>query len=84
MNDNELSTVAAEIARFVIEQERVKGEDYEWWLGSLAVEVAFEADERGYENASEISGEAVRLYRKEMPKPSLSVQAGHETDHATE
>jgi len=76
MKDNELSTVAAEIARFVIEQERVNGEDYEWWLGSLAVEVAFEADDRGYENASEISGEAVRLYRKEMPKPSQFSDGG--------
>ena len=70
MNDNELSAVAAEIARFVIEQGRVNGEDYEWWLGSLAVEVAFEADDRAYENASEISGEAIRLYREEMPRPS--------------
>ena len=64
MNDNELSTVAAEIARFVIEEGRVNGEDEEWWLGSLAVEVALEADDRGYENASEISAEAVRLHRK--------------------
>ena len=76
MNENELRAVAAEIASLVIEQGRVKGEDYEWWLGSLAVEVAFEADDRGYENASEISGEAVRLYREEMPKPSQFSNGG--------
>ncbi len=76
MNDNELSTVAAEIARFVIEQGRVKGEDQEWWLGSLAVEVALEADDRGCENAGEISGEAVRLYRNEAPKPGQFSDGG--------
>lgn len=64
MKENELSQVAAELARFVIDQGRVKGTDHEWWLSSLAVEVAFEADERGYENASEIAEEAVRLHRK--------------------
>ena len=69
MNDNELSSVAADIARIVIDDGRVHGEDLEWWLGSLAVEVALEADDRGYENASEISGEAVRLFREDPPQP---------------
>jgi len=69
MNKDELRSVTAEIARVVIDTGRVEGEDLEWWLGSLAVEVAFEADDRGYENASEISGEAVRLYREHPPQP---------------
>ena len=74
MNKDELTSVAAEIARVVIDAGRVEGEDLEWWLGSLAVEVAFEADDRGYENASEISGEAVRLYR-EHPPQSIQLSA---------
>ena len=75
MDKDELSSVTAEIARVVIDAGRVEGEDLEWWLGSLAVEVALEADDRGYENASEISGEAVRLYR-EHPPESIQLSAG--------
>ncbi|MBE7555997.1 MAG: hypothetical protein HS126_33500 [Anaerolineales bacterium] len=63
MNNDELTHVAAEIARLVIEDGRVEGEGEEW-LASLGVEVAFEADEQGYENATEIAEEAVRLYTK--------------------
>ncbi len=63
MDESELSRIAAELAQFVIDQGRVEGEDREWWLSSLGVEVAFEADERGYENASEIAEAAVRLHR---------------------
>jgi hypothetical protein len=63
MNTTDLSSLATQIASFVIEKGRVEGEG-EDWLASLAVEVAFEADERGYENASEIAVEAVRLYTR--------------------
>jgi len=76
MNTDELSSVAADIARVVIDAGRVEGADLEWWLGSLAVEVAFEADDRGYENASEISGEAVRLYRDHPPESIQLFAAG--------
>lgn len=62
MDHKELSELAAEIARYVIEQGRV--EKGEWFLASLGAEVAFEADERGLENATEIAEEAVRLYSK--------------------
>lgn len=71
MDNNELSIVAAQIARFVIERGRVEGEG-EDWLGWLGVEVAIEADERGYDNATEIAEEAVRLYRNSGPNPSPS------------
>lgn len=69
MKKSELSSVAAELARVVIDAGRVEGEDLEWWVGSLAVEVALEADDRGYDNASEIADEAARLYRDNPPQP---------------
>jgi hypothetical protein len=62
MENKELNTLAVEIARIVIESGRVDGEG-EWWLLSLGAAVALEADERGYENATEIAEEAVQLYR---------------------
>lgn len=71
MDNDELSNVARQIARFVIEQGRVEGED-EDWLGWLGVEVALEADERGYDNATEIAEEAVQLYRNSDPSLSES------------
>jgi hypothetical protein len=61
VDSQELSAVAAEIARFVIEQGRVE-KDEAWFITSLGAEVAFEADVRGYENATEIAEEAVRQY----------------------
>ena len=64
MDESELSDLAAEIARYVIENGLVDEEDEEWWLASLGAAVAFEADERGHENATEIAEEAVRLYSK--------------------
>jgi hypothetical protein len=70
MNQQELSRIADEIARFVIEQGRVEGEDAEWWIASLSVEVMVEANERGYDNPTEISEEAVRLYKDKAPKSS--------------
>lgn len=72
MDQKELSKVADEIARFVIEQVRVEGEDAEWWIASLSVEVTMEADERGYNNPTEISEEAVRLYRDQAPRSADS------------
>ena len=72
MDEKELRELAAEIARYVIENglvdeddELVDGDREEWWLASLGAAVAFEADERGHENATEIAEEAVRLYSKE-------------------
>ena len=62
MDDGELRLLAEAIARFVIESGRV--EEGEWFLPSLGVEVMLEADERGYENATEISVKAVELYSK--------------------
>ena len=62
MDQKEISEVAAEIARYVIEQGRV--EQGEWFIPSLGAAVAFEADERGLENATEIAEEAVRLYNR--------------------
>lgn len=56
--------VPAEIAPNVTEDGQEGGEDYEWWLTSLGAAVLFEADVRGYENATEIAEEAVQLYRK--------------------
>jgi hypothetical protein len=64
MDKSKLSDLAAEIARYVIENGLVDEEDEEWWLASLGAAVAFEADERGHENATEIAEEAVRLYSK--------------------
>lgn len=63
MSTDELSRIATEIAEFVIGEGRVE-EDDDWRLASLGVEVALEADERGYDNATEIAEEAVRLYTK--------------------
>lgn len=68
MDQDELSKVAGEIARFVIDSGRVEGEDADWWIASLAVEVMMEADGRGYDNPTEIGDEAVRLYRDKTPK----------------
>jgi len=70
MGKKKLSEVAAEIARYVIEQGQVEGEDDDWWLASLGAAVAFEADERGLEEATEIAEEAVRLYSKGKPGSS--------------
>ena len=64
MSTDELSRMATEIAEFVIGAGRVEGEDQEWWLTSLGLEVLLEADDRGYENAPEIAQEAVRLHTK--------------------
>lgn len=63
MDENELRDIAADIARYVIDNGRVEGDDREWWIASLVVEVMMEADERGYPNASEIGAEAERQYR---------------------
>jgi hypothetical protein len=70
MDEKKLSEVAAEIARYVIEDGQVEGEDDEWWLTSLGASVLFEADVRGFENATEIADEAVRLYSKGKPGSS--------------
>jgi hypothetical protein len=67
MKKKELGELAAEIARYVIEDCEVEGEDEEWWLASLGAAVAFEADVRGLENATEIAEEAVRLYSQGKP-----------------
>ncbi len=67
MDQQELSRIADEIARFVITEGRVQGDDAEWWIASLSVEVMMEADERGYDNPTEISEEAVRLHRDKAP-----------------
>jgi hypothetical protein len=70
MDKKKLSELAAEIARYVIEDGQVEGEDDEWWLTSLGAAVLFEADERGLEDATEIAEEAVRLYSKGKPGSS--------------
>jgi hypothetical protein len=62
MDENELKKVAEEIAHLVIDSGRV--EEGEWFIPSLGAEVFTEADERGYENATEISEMAVQLYSK--------------------
>jgi hypothetical protein len=67
MDKNELSDLAAEIARYVIKNGLVDEGDEEWWLASLGAAVAFEADERGLENATEIAEEAVRLHTPKGP-----------------
>ena len=72
MSQKELAELAAEIARYVIEDGQVEGEDEEWWLASLGAAVAFEADVRGLEDATEIADEAVRLYSKGKPGPSVA------------
>ena len=64
MDKNELSELAAQIARYVIENGLVDKEEGEWCLAGLGAAVAFEADERGYEVATEIAEEAVQLYSK--------------------
>lgn len=64
MKEKQLSELAEEIARYVIEHGEVEEEeDEEWWLTSLGAAVAFEADVRGLEEATEIAEEAVRLYK---------------------
>ena len=60
MNEKKLRELAAEIARYVIENGQV--EEFEEFIASLGAAVAFEADVRGYEEATEIAEEAVRLY----------------------
>lgn len=74
MDNNELSRVATEIARFVIEEGRVQSESEDWedWIGWLVIEVMLEADNRGYEYPTEISQEAERLYRMRGPGPAKS------------
>jgi hypothetical protein len=67
MDKKELSDLAAKIARYVIKNGLVDEGDEEWWLASLGAAVAFEADERGFENATEIAEEAVRLYTRRSP-----------------
>jgi hypothetical protein len=62
MDRNRLSELAAEIARYVIDSGEVDEEDKEWWITSLGAAVLFEAEVRGYENATEIADEAVRLH----------------------
>jgi hypothetical protein len=65
MDKRKFSELAAEIARYVIENGLVDEEyEGEWWLPSLGAAVAFEADKRGHDNATEIAEEAVRLYTK--------------------
>ena len=63
MEDSEIRKLAADIARYVIDQGRVEGDDNEWWIASLVVEVMMEADECGYANASEIGAEVESQYR---------------------
>jgi len=63
VNKKDLSKLAEEIARLVIEEGRVEGEGDEW-LASLGLEVLVEADNRGLESATEIAEEAVRLHTK--------------------
>jgi hypothetical protein len=72
MDKKKLSELAAEIARYVIEDGQVEGEDEAWWLASLGAAVAFEADVRGLEDATEIADEAVRLYSKDGPDSSVA------------
>ena len=60
MDEKKLRKLAAEIARYVIENGQV--EEFEEFIASLGAAVAFEADVRGYEEATEIAEEAVRLY----------------------
>jgi hypothetical protein len=72
MDKNELSRLAAEMACFVIENGLVDEEEDEWWLASLGAAVLFEADARGFENATEIAEEAVRLYGMQVPRPFMS------------
>ncbi len=62
MDPEELRKVTDEIVRYVIDQGRVKGDDAEDWFGKLVVEVMMEADERGYDNASEVGHEVEVLY----------------------
>jgi hypothetical protein len=63
----QLADLAAEIARYVIEDGQVEGEDEDEWLASLGAAVLFEADVRGHEEAIEIADEAVRLYTGKVP-----------------
>ncbi len=65
MNKKRLSKLAGEITQYVIENGQVEVEDEgDWFIASLGAAVAFEADVRGYENATEIAEEAVRLYNE--------------------
>ncbi|MGW8251387.1 MAG: hypothetical protein ACWGO1_12150 [Anaerolineales bacterium] len=62
MDQDEMEIIAQEIASFVIDNGRV--EEGEGFLASLGLEVLVEADDRGYENATEISELAVQMYSK--------------------
>ncbi len=68
--ESKLSSVAEDIARFVIESGLVERGEGEFWLVNLGAEVAFEADTRGFENATEIAEEAVRIHRKRISSGS--------------
>jgi hypothetical protein len=67
----ELTRLATEIAHYVIESGQVDDEDPEWWIPNLGAAVAFEADERGLENAAEIADEAVRLFPQKPERSAL-------------
>jgi hypothetical protein len=62
MDRERVTEVAAEIAAYVIDSGEVEPEEEGWWIASLGSAVLVEADERGYDNASAIADEAVRLY----------------------
>jgi hypothetical protein len=64
--EDEVSKTAEDIARFIIESGLVLRGEGEFWLINLRAEVAFEAGNRGYENANEIAEEAVRIYRERL------------------
>ena len=61
MEETQLEEIARELAEFLIASGRVK-KNSAWFTADLATELMMEAEDRGYENATEIANMAVQLY----------------------
>ena len=61
MEDAQLEEIARELAEYLIASGRFEKES-DWFSAELAAELMMEADDRGYENATEIADMAVKLY----------------------
>ena len=61
MDESQLEEIARELAEYLIESGRVK-RNSAWFIADLATELMMEAEDRGYDNATEIADMAVQLY----------------------
>lgn len=61
MEVTQVEKIARELAEFLIASGRVN-KNSTWFIADLATELMMEAEDRGYENATEIANMAVQLY----------------------